>query len=231
MFAEYMPGSRTVEHQTAIAQWLGLVALSLPMALFWAQPEPPGPGLYSATGIAIGLHLVLWGAFHLFDAEPKSTPVARYLIRMGERWFPFLLFGVKYSFLLIVLTLLWQTLDDVGLRVGLWLQILFGLLLVSIPLRRLTSEWAYADDSSLADLCSSFVKYLMRILITILVAVFIEIVIIQQSSPYHTDTDMFSIFIWIVALLNIFSSVVLFLGRFARFRNERAVARRTPPSS
>jgi O-antigen/teichoic acid export membrane protein len=199
-------------------QKLGLIPIFITGALIAANRTSAGPGLWTALGLSLGLELILWGALELYSTHEKKTPWGEELVRRHDRWFPTLVFVMKYSFIALSLTVLWMTIHDLGFPTSLWHHILFVFIVLLLPITQAVREKAGADPEPRVEAWDNICHCLNVILITIVVASLLCNLIVSQSSPYGTETDPLVLVIWVLAILIMISSMIIYLGRIARHK-------------
>ncbi len=220
VFPQYRLTERSGIRHTRTVQQLGLLPLAIAAMLMFAYPAGPGPGLWAALGVSIGLELVLWGAFALHGLRKPATALGARLVEISDQWYPYLLFGVRKTFVILSLTLLWLTLLDLGFPESTWHHVNFVLLMILYPISLFTREMAQQDEMLRFDLLADFFHYLGIILLTTFVTGVVTLLSAPSVALTSQQHNPFLIVLWVAASLVILTCVALFLDRAFRRTRE-----------
>lgn len=208
LFAEYRPSSDTCRHHIARVRWLGLIPVGLSLAMMHAARPAPGPGLWSALGTALGLHLVLWGASRLPSVAHPGPAAA------ADAWFPLLLFVLQTGFVSVTAVMMWITLDDLGHRPSAAEEFIFYALLAGIPLHRLVrSQDPAGTMSPRRQRWEYFFRYLKRSLAAILLGLLLTNLLRDSEGRIGTGSIILAISLWVATVLVVLGCLTFFVER------------------
>jgi hypothetical protein len=208
VFPEYRPSAETFREHVDRTRWLGLVPLFLSLMLMFAAPADPGPGLWSAFGTVLGLHLLLGGGIRL--ARESSRPSAR----AADRWFPLLLFAVQTGFAIVTAVLIWQTLLDLGHYSSPAEEVVLYTLLASFPAHRLIRVRAPDEEAGRRRLrWELFFRYLTRGLTAILLSLLLTDLLRDPAGKIGQGGIVLAIALWVTTILFVLGCVTFFIER------------------
>ncbi|OGV46236.1 MAG: hypothetical protein A2X46_18315 [Lentisphaerae bacterium GWF2_57_35] len=231
LFQNYHMSSPTSMMHIRWVQRLGLIPISITIAMILANRTGVGPGLWTALGLGVGLQLILWGCSRLYTTHEKRTLLGDALVRIHDLWFPSLVFFIKYAFIAIALTVLWLTINELGFPASTWHYALFVLILIFLPIGQVLREVAGADPEPRIEAWDNACRCLNTVLITIVAANLTCNLIVAQSSPYGTETDALVLMIWVLAILIMISSMIVYLGRIVRRKRPSPRWKQRQPNS
>jgi len=224
IFPEYRPSADTFTEHVHRTRLLGLVPVFLSLLLMLAVPDGPGPGLWSALGTAMGLHLLLGGACGL--PAVSNRPSAR----AADQWFPPLLFTVQTGFSIVTAVLIWRTIQDLGHTASAAEKGVFYALLVNFPAHRLVRVTAPGEEvSRRRSRWEMFFRYFKRSLVAILVSLLLSDLLKDPSGKIGQDTIIIAIALWVATVLFVLGCLTFFVeralvapGSFQSSRSENA---------
>lgn len=217
LFYEFHPSSLKGLYHYLVTQRIGFLPILVAALLLYAHPHDPGQGLWCALGLALGLELILWGAYDLRRPGSAQTRWGRHLTARLDFWFPPLMFVIRYAFVALLLIVLWVTIHELGFPTTWWHHGLFILLVVALPTGRFMREIVGAGESTRGmELLSRFFFYFNIALFTVICVGTLSSVIIAQSEPYQTDPSPALVLLWLCAVLGLLSCAVLFIGDWRR---------------
>jgi len=208
IFPEYRPSADTFTDHLARTRRIGLIPLFLSLLLIFSMPAGPGPGLWSALGTALGLHLLLFGASRLPSvASPAPSGSA-------DSWFPPLLYAVQTGFLAVTAVLLWRTLRDLGHPSSLAEEVIFYILLVCFPVHRLIRSTAPYEEMSPKQVRRElFLRYFKRSLTVILFSLILTDLMRDPGGRINQAGLIRAIGLWVVTVLFVLGCVTFFVER------------------
>lgn len=221
LFPQYRPSERNAGRHVATTRRLGLVPLAIALLLMTAARGGPGPGLWSALGIAVGLHLILGGAHALIRTPGHRTPVGDSLARRADEWFPLFLFAMQGAFALLTVAILWLTMCDLGFPVTPAHHIEVVLLALLALAYRLAHEAALADDHPRYELAEKLARNLIVILVTLWIAGTLTSILIPPGETLPKEKIPGFTAMWVAASIVILICVATFLDRLVRVRAQK----------
>ncbi|MBP7830148.1 MAG: hypothetical protein KA248_09555 [Kiritimatiellae bacterium] len=208
VFSEYRPSSDTCPQHIARAHWLGLIPVGLALAMMFAARSAPGPGLWSALGTALGLHLVLGGAARLPSVAHPGPDAA------ADAWFPLLLFVLQTGFVIVTAVMMWVTLGDLGHAPSAAEEAVFYALLAGIPLHRLVrSQNPQAIMSPRRQRWELFLRYLKRSLAAILAGLLLTNLLRDADGRIGPGGIILAISLWVATVLFVLGCLTFFVER------------------
>jgi hypothetical protein len=216
LFLRYRLSEKSAAEHILQTRRLGLVPLFVPLALMLARTDAPGPGLWSAFGLAAGIHLVLWGGFLLGRDSPATSSAGRFLADRSSRWFPLLLFGSQSAFAWVLLAVLWPTLSELGFPATTWLDANLILLALAIPGYRLAREAALVAESPRFLLAEEFFRYLLIALSALFLLSCITPFIMPPGQRAPEEMVPVLLVLWIGGSLTVLVCLALFIEHALR---------------
>lgn len=199
------------------AQIVGLVACLL--GLLWSatsRPTPP-PGPVALCGTAAGLELMLWGAFRLKSATPR-TPLGRALRERHDRWFPAFLFALRHVFYLALLTALWRTAVEWGFPASWVLHALVFALLLIWPVQNLAQEANHAEPSAALEICVIALRAAMVILAAIALGLGVTRCMLPAGPMPAEPPPPALVLVWLPVSLLVAFTLIVATDRIRRIR-------------
>lgn len=221
LFPQYRLSERNCGRHVRTTQKLGLVPLFVALLLMTTAKGGSGPGLWSALGVAAGLHLLLWGAYSLTHTPERKSPWGDTLARTANDWFPLFLFSMQSAFLLLTLAILWMTLCNLGFPATAVQHVEVALLALLAPAYRLAHEATLADDSPRYELAAKFARNMIVILATLWLAGTATWYIVPPGEPLPGHKMPVFTAMWIGAAVVILLCVATFLDRLLHVRAQR----------
>lgn len=228
MFTEYRPDARGFGKAYAHIRNMGGVPMGLALALVYAHAFRPGPGVWCALGLAVGLLLVLYGAYAL-PGDRRRSAFGQWLYARAERWIPFVFFGTHYALFNLSLIMIWITLHDLGFQSAGWQHAVFVLLIVLLPVRRFAEEWSHTHDRVSARILFAVAHYALIMTLIAVTANVLMASIVSQSEPFQTDTDPLVLIVWVLSVTAILFCAILLTSRIRAERGARPAKPPTPP--
>ena len=191
MLPQYQLSNRQIRQRVKTVRALGLVPVFAALVIMLSFSHAPGPGLWAALGLSLGLELALSGVFEL--CRERDTPASRlgaWVAGTGPRWFGFFLYGVLTAFAWIIVALLWITLSQTVLSPGVWMHANVAALAVIVPVLHLVNEafLAYPDSVRL-DVAESALRHLRGIFATTLLAAFVLLFLLPDPAQGPTESS------------------------------------------
>jgi len=231
LFPEYPPARHLHRRHYTRTRQIGALVICLGGLLMLAARRWPGPGLWSALGLCLGLELILWGAHELPFTRSRMSPPGARLAATANRWFPGLLFAVRHLFITIAMLILLFSLVELHILRAAWETAVFGLAILLVPARRLAWEWNHARPSAAAEIIEALCHRGFLISVVVLATHVLVSVIIAESTPYGTDTIPLELIAWSIAMLIVVAQTVLFINVCRRLRPHANHPPKPPPGS
>lgn len=191
-------------------QVVGLIPIVFSVMLMFSVKPSPGPGLWAVFGLALGLQMILWGVVTMHKPGEPLSERGRRLVEKSDEWLPNVLFFTQQAFLILLLTMLWLCLCQVGYPCSLPLHIIVILLIAPMPL----NGWAHARAMTLrtgrSEILQSFFRYTNGILVTLFLALTLTELAKTEDATFASHVPARLIFIWVPSILIIITCVVSF---------------------
>ena len=201
LFSDMRPSDRKgYEHYRTVLIMGGLAAgLSLLFAI--AHPDGIRPRQLTYLSISAGLLLILWGFHSSFvNRQGLSRPGSR-LIRSIDRWFPPLLFVLRYVFILLCFMLLWGQVCDIGFP-GTTGQLITILALFCLqPLLRIMQDRTHGQDTPKADLFHDLLRAVKSVTITALAAGMLAEALFPATASQTESGPVGRVVLWVPVVL------------------------------
>lgn len=221
LFQSYQPSFIKSREYVLRTLRLGLIPIGVALVVMWERAQPPGPGLWSALGVCLGMESMLFAAWRFRDPGIRKTRLGMRMAVSLDRWFPLLVFSAQSVFLIVTVLIFWLTIVELGLEIYRWIHPIIYVLLFYVPLRRFMLEYVREKSSKTAFVVRESLNYLAVILIALLAGSILTMVVIPLGHPLTGDTWPPLIFIWVLVVMTILSVVVLFVDRVFSSRKKR----------
>ncbi len=198
----------------------GLLMVLVSGLLLLATPVR-GPGLWCAFGLALGLQLLLWGAFKRQSTSLETDRAAGQKPRGSEDAFPFLLFGVQTLFTFIAIALGWLTICGLEIPTTAWRHVNVALLTIMIPAYRLSSEFERTTESFGSAVLKELFRTLSFIFITTFVFGLLMALTIPPTKNVPEESLIYYISAWVVLIIIICAYAILFISHVSHLRAQR----------
>lgn len=218
LFPQYQVSSRSARREVVSVERIGLLPVGLALMLMWARRGAAGPGLWAAFGLALGMELLLAGAYELHHAGDRRSRPGDALAARSDRWFPLLVFAAQSGFVALSVLLLWTTVCELGFPAGLLQHALLVALLLAVPAYRAAAELVRESEGERHHLAAEFFRYLLISVGAVFAAgVLARIIGAPDGTPVP---EMFPIVLvlWVAASLTVLSCLALFLDHALRPR-------------
>lgn len=224
LFPQYRITDRQALRRFRLTQKMGLFPLFVSVVMMYAMPAGPGPGLWCALGLSIGLELLLWGA-HSLHSDPNSTSrLSTRLKTTSDSWYPLLVFIAQNIFVLLTILVFWLTLHGVGaIPSSVWINLNILLLVVLIPVYRLAREMMLRSDDVKHVLWEKAARYLIIILATVLAMSIWLRFALPESGPIQPELMMRIMILSVISSLVVLTCIALLLDFWIRRKNVPAV--------
>ncbi len=217
LFGAYRFSAKTCRPYYRQAQLIGLVPIFFALLLALSMRRTPGPGLWSAFGVALGLEIVLAAMYRLHLTEAPKSQRAHELIAQSDQWFPSFLFIIRHLFEILIFLMLWLCLTDLGFPGSLLMHGEFIVLLVLWPIKGLTREIVRTSNLAKHHITDEFFHYLMITTATFLVATSITHFVIPPGKTITSDITPHVVIVWVPAILIVISCIMLFADHRRRY--------------
>lgn len=194
-------------------QFLGFSTLCIAMLLILMNPETTA-FLYSILLLTASLQILLWSAYRINHAPAGRGWVGRRLTRGGEPGFAALHFLLHNMFMVLAAGSIWISLPALGLDVRSWQHMLFVLLLIFVPVKRILSKYGQTRPSDdrlhrLHDI-TAYGNVIAAVLLTVLS---LHRGIAPPDRILSQDDFIFLTLIWVPSALIVIACVVQILAR------------------
>jgi hypothetical protein len=207
--------ARDFYHQ---ARLVGLVPILFALMMIVSMPSSCGPGPWCVFGTGAGLQLILWGAYELHFQSPPKTRWGQRLVRHTDHWFPPFLFIVRNLFILLILSMLWLSLVDLGFPSTWPLHLVVILILVLLPIKGLTSEYAYATGEPRHVIANDSIRTAFISLTAIFIAMLLTHQAIPTDEPLTGDVSPILVLIWLPAILVSLTFIIITMDQARKLR-------------
>ncbi len=225
LFERYRISEKTSAEHFTHACFLGMVSLLFALLTLLSVRTADRVPSWAALGITSGLLLLLTGAYRIHRIKP-ATRWGRQLMNNTDRWFPVFLFFIRKFFMVAFSTLLWITLQQLGLPSSLPINILFACLMLLIPLKGLLRECVHRDRLLRLEILNEFALF---VLISAFVLLVVLILTALPPTPFvGASVNMLHFLLWIIAILIITTCLILFLSHLPRHRPHPERPRKQP---
>jgi len=202
-------------------QAMGAVPLLFALFTISFVPGRSGPVIWGALGFAAGLHLILWGGYHLHLAHfPDSSRVIP-----QSRFTPFLLFTIFHLFGWTILVLLWNSLIRLGFSFTPLMNLVFFLLLPVIPAKACWLHLAEQSHEKRHAIVNEVLRYALLIGIVLLAALAGTHAVMAGDGALAEKIPAKIIWIWVAAALLILTCLILLAEHLHAFLMSRAPVR------
>lgn len=213
LFMRYRPEDRRSKAPILKTRQTGWLVVLLILFLNWAAWPEWSPARYAMWGVSFGLLMMLRGALDLTKPRMRKTALGRRLMASRDRWFPLMLFFIQNIYLFLIVSVLWFSMVALGLTVHIWVHINLYILLSLLTVRRLLSEWAGLQDSSIRTPIQDGLQFLTGIVITLLLATALTHFFAPFGHPITGDNSLPLIFVWVIAVLIVLFYIILLIDR------------------
>ena len=221
LFPEYRPSEKTAITHVQWARKLGLVPLFIALVLMLAQRTTPGPGLWSAFGLTLGIEFILWGTYAICIERNLGSRSAIYLALTADSWFPLVLFAIQNAFILLAAAVLWFTMEELGFPTSAWLRTCVVLLVVMVPVCRLTSEGVRRTRSTKWEIAGEICRYVTISLGAAWLASTITAFMSPGKSPLPPDLFPIAVILWVMTSLVILVCILILIDHVMRLGRDR----------
>ena len=217
LFPQYRISDRQALNRFRVTQRIGWFPLFVTIVMMGAAPEGPGPGLWCVLGLALGFELILWGAYTLHTDPGDRSRIGERLRTTSDQWYPYLVFITQNVFVLLTIALFWLTLVKLGgIPSSVWINVNMLLLILLIPVYRLSKETMRQSDDVKHVLWEKASRYLMVILgITLAMALWLK-ASLPESGPIPPDVMFRILFLGVIACLVILTCIALLMDFWFR---------------
>ena len=213
ILGEYRLSGRSGRRYYRYTQWTGLLPLAAAGLLIAASRSTPA-SYWGVLGVTAGLHLILWGSYRLHYTEQRRTRLGTRLAARSDRWYPALSFLIHSAFVLLVGLSIWLAFVDLGYRATWWDHSLVGLLMFTVPLRRLFHYLANDLASARLHMLDDAFRCLNGIFATFLVAN----IVVWFLEPNFAEAWRFPLpiaVVWICAIVIVIINIIILVDRVA----------------
>ncbi len=221
LFEQYQPSSLRSREYILRTLRLGLIPIAVTVLLMVERPRPPGPGLWSALGIALGMEIMLYSAWRMRRPDTSRTRLGRRMAESMDLWFPLLMFTAQSGFLIVTVLVFWLTLLELGLQIYRWTHLVFLTLLFYIPVRRFALACVKAKPEETVYVVRELLNYVAAILLTLLTGAVLTMVLIPLGHPDTGDASPSLIAVWVLVVIAVLSFSILFVDRVFSSRKRR----------
>ena len=218
LFPEYQLSERAAARHVEATRRLGLLPIFVTLVLMLARNANPGPGLWCALGLSIGLELLLWGAYAICLEKDLRSRTATYFALTADAWFPLFLFTMQNGFVFISAAVLLVTIEELGFPATLLENSLIILLILLLPAYRLASEKARVTESTRWALTSEGCRYFAIAIGAVWMASTITLFLAPPGTPLSHEFFPIAVILWVLAAVVILVCLMLFADHVLKAR-------------
>lgn len=206
---------------------MGAVPVLFALMSIVSMPGRSGPVIWGSLGIALGLHLVLWGIYNLHLARmprgPDALPVSKST--------PVLIFWIFHFFGWIILVLLWNSLARLDFPSTALMNIIFYLMIPLIPAK---AYWFHRTQQSREKrdaIANEALRYALLAGFVLLLALAGTHAVMEEAGGEPGRIPAKLIWIWTGATLVIFTCLILLADHLHAFLQSQASKQALAPDS
>jgi len=208
-------------------QAMGTVPLLFALMAILSMPGRSGPVIWGSLGVAMGLHLVLWGVYNLHLANMPAGPAAV----PSSKAAPVLIFWIFHLFGWIILVMLWTSLARLEFPSTVLMNIIFYLMLPLIPAKAYWYHLTAQSHEKRAAIVNEALRYALLAGIVLLLALAGTHAVMEAEGEFVEKVPAKLIWIWTAATLIIFTCLILLADHLHAFLKARMPAGDKPAAA
>lgn len=219
LFHEYQldhprfPGHARVAYVMAMV--VPLCALLIADAVGWWNPW-----LWSASGVGIGLALILYSLLRMHREQPQLSAFARRRIEHSAAWFPYCFVIIQSFIASLIVLFIWFSATSMALPMPPYVHGMMIAMGILIPARRFVSACIRPGSSYVYEKWRHILRGLWHALTTILITRVIIGITIPNLDSVTQGNIIWQTIVWVPAAVYIMVSTAIMLEQLRRIRLE-----------